>query len=418
MTDPLTVLNAEDPPVQPDPEFAARLRRKLESALSLPTGTRGVEMSGTTAALADLTDDVPSIPEYPRPAALPYLTVADARGAIAWYRDALGAELHGEPIVMDDGRIGHAELAIGDGVLYLADEFTAMGLRAPEPGWTSVSLMLHVPDTDAALSRARRFGAEIEREPYQAHGFRGATIRDPFGHRWMISGPVVELIRPGDIGYLSLHTPDVRLAAAFYGHVLGWSVDDDGQVTNTVEHIALSRGEGTLRCYYAVTDIEAARTAIIAAGGRAEGPRRFALGESMDATDPDGNPFAVYVPESAQRRPALNGAGAGELSYLTHEVADSAVFRDFYSALFGWTFEPGRVADGWQIGHTQPMAGVAGGAQRQTVVPMWTVTDIEIAVRRVRDAGGTVLSEPAQQSYGLMAECTDDQGGRFYLGQF
>ncbi len=212
---------------------------------------------------------------------------------------------------MDDGRIGHAELAIGDGVLYLADEFTAMGLRAPEPGWTSVSLMLHVPDTDAALSRARRFGAEIEREPYQAHGFRGATIRDPFGHRWMISGPVVELIRPGDIGYLSLHTPDVRLAAAFYGHVLGWSVDDDGQVTNTVERIALSRGEGTLRCYYAVTDIEAARTAIIAAGGRAEGLRRFALGESMDATDPDGNPFAVYVPESAQRRPALNGAGAG-----------------------------------------------------------------------------------------------------------
>ncbi len=59
MTDPLTVLNAEDPPVQPDPEFAARLRRQLESALSLPTGTRGVEMSGTTAALADLTDDVP-----------------------------------------------------------------------------------------------------------------------------------------------------------------------------------------------------------------------------------------------------------------------------------------------------------------------------------------------------------------------
>lgn len=418
MTDPLTVLNAEDPPVQPDPEFAARLRRQLESALSLPTGIQGVEMSGTTAALADLTDDEPSTVERPRPAALPYLTVADARGAIAWYRDALGAELIDEPIVMDDGRIGHAELAIGDGVLYLADEFAEMGLRAPTPGRISVSLMLHVADTDMVLSRARQFGAEVEREPYQAHGSRGATIRDPFGHRWMISGPVAELIRPGDIGYLSVRTPDVRLAAAFYGHVLGWAVDAGGQVTNTVERIVLSPGDSTLVCCYAVADLASAQTAIAAAGGHVEGPRPGGGSDGAAATDPAGMPFEVYVPDAAQRRPALNGAGPGELSYVTHEVADSAAFRNFYASVFGWTFEPGRVADGWQIDQTQPMAGVAGGAQRQTVVPMWTVADIEVAVRRVREAGGTVLSEPAPQPYGLMAECTDDQGGRFYLGQF
>ena len=49
--------------------------------------------------------------------------MAGARDAIAWYVDALGATLVGEPIVMDDGRIGHAELALGGGVLYLADEY-------------------------------------------------------------------------------------------------------------------------------------------------------------------------------------------------------------------------------------------------------------------------------------------------------
>jgi uncharacterized glyoxalase superfamily protein PhnB len=180
MTDPLQVLNAEDPPVQPDPAFAARLRARLESAVSFPPGTEGVVMGETTAAIA----------EPPLPAALPYLTVGDARAAIAWYREAFGAEVIGEPIVMDDQRIGHAELRIADGVLYLADEFAEIGLKAPVPGATSVSLMLHVADTDAALARARGRGAEVEREPYEAHGFRTATIRDPFGHRWMLSGPM------------------------------------------------------------------------------------------------------------------------------------------------------------------------------------------------------------------------------------
>lgn len=49
---------------------------------------------------------------------------------------------------------------------------------------------------------------------------------------------------------------------------------------------------------------------------------------------------------------------------------------------------------------------------------MWTVDDIDAAVARVREAGGTVLDEPSRQPYGLSAECTDDQGSRFYLGQF
>src|SRR5271166_4310853 len=102
--DPLTVLHGDDLLVQPDPAFAARLRSRLESALTLPAGTEGVVMSGTADAIAE-----------PRPAALPYLTVADARAAIAWYTEALNAVLLGDPIVMADGRIGHAEIAIGAG---------------------------------------------------------------------------------------------------------------------------------------------------------------------------------------------------------------------------------------------------------------------------------------------------------------
>ena len=175
MTDPLTVLGGDDPPVQPDPAFAARLRARLEAALSPPRRTRGVIIS--TA--------------LPRPAALPYLTVADARAAMAWYVDAFGAVVMGEPITMDDGRVGHAELALAGGVLYLADEFPEIGLKAPVPQSVSVSLMLSVADTDAALDRARDRGAAVQREPYEGHGARAATIIDPFGHRWMLSGPVL-----------------------------------------------------------------------------------------------------------------------------------------------------------------------------------------------------------------------------------
>ena len=149
----------------------------------------------------------------PRPAALPYLTVANARDAIAWYVDALGAVVVGEPFVMADGRIGHAELALSGGVLYLADEYPEIGLRGPAPQANSVSLMLEVPDTDAALERARERGAQVQREPYEDHGSRGAAIIDPFGHRWMLSGPMTGAAVPiqhGDVGYVSVWTPGRR----------------------------------------------------------------------------------------------------------------------------------------------------------------------------------------------------------------
>ncbi|MDP7703884.1 VOC family protein [Mycobacterium sp. TY815] len=413
--DPLDVLHTEDLPVQPDPGFAARLRRRLESALSLP---EGVLMSGTTTTVSGLNQDSAA---PPRPAALPYLSVRDARAAIDWYAAAFGAVLVGEAIVMDDGRIGHAELEIGDGVLYLADEYPELGLRGPAPGAVSVSLMLHVGDTDAALRRAREHGATVQREIYEGHGARNATIVDPFGHRWMLSGPMsTPGIRQGDLGFISLSVPDVERAAAFYSHVLGWTVDAAShRVTNTELPTDIRAGAAPgLFCCYAVTDLAGAREAITGAGGSVGETRRTEHGTTLDATDPQGASFAVYEPVAGRERPALNGSGPGELSYVTYDVTDSAGFRDFYGRVLGWTFEPGRVADGWQVQDAHPMSGAAGGSPRRVTVPMWTVDDIDSAVARVREAGGTVLDEPSRQPYGLSAECTDDQGSRFYLGQF
>jgi predicted enzyme related to lactoylglutathione lyase len=424
--DPLSVLHTDDLPVQPDPAFAARLRRRLESALSMPDRPQGeIVMSGTAEAISELTD--PSATNEsataPRPAALPYLSVGNARAAIAWYTDALNAVLVGNPIVMDDGRIGHAEIAIADGVLYLADEHPEYGLKAPAPGAVSVSLMLHVADADAALQRARGRGATVEREIYENYGTRNATIIDPFGHRWMLSGPVATsvAIQHGDIGYVSVWTPDADRAAAFYGHVLGWTYDPGAhKVTNTELSTGISANTGrpSFFCCYAVNDVQAARAAISEAGGVPGEIRHTDYGIILDATDPQGVAFAVYQPPASDKRPELNGSGPGELSYVTYQVTDSAGFRDFYGRVLGWTFEPGRVADGWQVTPVHPMSGVAGGNDHPATVPMWRVADIDAAVARVREAGGAVLQEPARQPYGVTAECTDDQGGRFYLGEF
>lgn len=424
--DPLAVLHGADHPVTPDPAFAARLRARLESALSLPNKTEGVDMSGTDTAIAELTETTTATavaPAAPRSAAIPYLAVAGATRAIDWYTEALGAVLVGEPIVMDDGRVGHAELSIGGGVFYLADEFPEIGLKAPAPQAVSVSLMLHVGDTDAALERARTSGANVVREIYENYGARSATIVDPFGHRWMLSGPVtgaVGRIRHGDIGYVSVWTADPGRSATFYAHVLGWRYDPASrQVTNTTQHIGIVAvpGPPTLFCCYAVADVDAARQAILAAGGTAGEISQAPHGPTVDAGDPFGTAFAVYQPTGAAPRPALNGTGPGELSYVTFQVSDSTAFREFYGRVLGWTFEPGRVEDGWQIQSVHPMSGAAGGSTENVTLPMWTVDDVVAAVARVREAGGTVLEEPSQQSYGMSALCADDQGVRFYLGQ-
>lgn len=421
--DPLTVLNGNDQPVSPDPAFAARLRARLESALTLPERTQGVDMSGTETAIAEL-NEPSAATAPPRSAVVPYLTVPDARAAIAWYVDALGAVKIGEPIVMDDGRIGHAELELAGGVLYLADEYPEIGLKAPSPQANSVSLMLEVPDTDAALERARILGAQVQREPYENYGTRNAAIIDPSGHRWMLSGPATGAtvqIQHGDVGYVSVWAPDAERAAAFYGHVLGWTYDPaTGQVTNTRQPIGISgvAGAGTLFCCYAVTDLDGARRAIVSGGGEPGQTREFDFGTVLEATDPTGAPFAVFLPAGETPRPELNGSGPGELSYITYEVPDSTTFKQFYSRVLFWTFEPGRIDDGWGVQGSQPMSGMAGGAEQTTTVPMWTVADIDAAVSRVIEAGGTVLQQPSRQDYGVMAECTDDQGCRFYLGQF
>ncbi len=123
-------------------------------------------------------------------ALVPYLAVEDARAAITWYGDVLGARLEGDPIVMPDGRIGHSELRVGDAMIYLSDAHPELGVVAPVPGAVSVSLVLAVDDTDAVLARLEAAGGHRDREPEDGRGERSVWVIDPFGHRWLLYSPL------------------------------------------------------------------------------------------------------------------------------------------------------------------------------------------------------------------------------------
>ncbi|MGH9670678.1 MAG: VOC family protein, partial [Terriglobales bacterium] len=114
--------------------------------------------------------------------------IQGAAAAIEFYRKAFGAtEL--VRMAQPDGRIGHAELRIGDSVVMLADEVPEMGYRGPKSlGGTPVSILLYFDDVDAVVARAVAAGAKLTREVKdQFYGDRSGVIEDPFGHLWTIA---------------------------------------------------------------------------------------------------------------------------------------------------------------------------------------------------------------------------------------
>lgn len=129
---------------------------------------------------------------YPR--VTPYLIVDDASAAIDFYKSVLGATERmrmGGP----DGKVGHAELGIGDSVIMLADEHPEMDARGPKTvGGTPVSLHVYVEDADRVFERAIETGAEALRPVEDKfYGDRSGSFEDPFGHHWHVATHVEEV---------------------------------------------------------------------------------------------------------------------------------------------------------------------------------------------------------------------------------
>ena len=124
----------------------------------------------------------------------PYLAVDDAEKAIEYYTKAFGAK---ETVRMEgpDGRIGHAELKIGDSLVMLSDPFPQASTTPPkELGGTSSSIFMYVEDVDAVVQKAVDAGATVTMEVEdQFWGDRFGSITDPFGHNWSIATHIEDL---------------------------------------------------------------------------------------------------------------------------------------------------------------------------------------------------------------------------------
>jgi uncharacterized glyoxalase superfamily protein PhnB/uncharacterized protein YbjT (DUF2867 family) len=118
----------------------------------------------------------------------PYLTIKDAVRALEFYTKAFGA-IESFRLLMPDGRLGHAEIRLGDSVIMLSDEFLEYGGKAPRTlGGSPVSLHLYVEDVDAFFERALAGGAkELKPVKDQFYGDRSGELEDPFGHRWWVA---------------------------------------------------------------------------------------------------------------------------------------------------------------------------------------------------------------------------------------
>jgi PhnB protein len=129
----------------------------------------------------------------------PYLRVKDAGRAIEFYKRAFGATEKFR-LTEPSGRIGHCELLFGSTTLMLSEEYPEYGFLGPQSiGGTSISIHLHLDDADAAIERAVAAGATVVRPASDAfYGERSGTVRDPFGHEWML-GHSIEDVTPEEM---------------------------------------------------------------------------------------------------------------------------------------------------------------------------------------------------------------------------
>lgn len=298
MTDPFEALREPVVPVTPDPSFAARLRERLTRAVLHHDQGEIMAVQATGRA-----------PAWP-PALTPYLVVSDARAALDWYTEVLGARLRGEPHIDTDGTIGHMEVDIGDAVLMFAeasDLYPDVPVQAPDaPTTFSHSLHLEVPNVDETVVLARRHGAVVQREPADQPYGRSATIVDPFGHRWLLMKPPARAtrLRQGDTVRVTMVATDAVRAKEFYEAVLEvpftpggtpgtWGTDE------TQPQISMWSPENTapeVQLCFRVDDVEAAVERVRAAGGTHDAVASRPYGLIVECTDDQGAHFQLWQP--------------------------------------------------------------------------------------------------------------------------
>ena len=140
-----------------------------------------------------------STPAIQYPPVIPAIAVQDAARAIEFYKTAFGAVELYRLTDPESGKVGHAELNLNGGMLMISDEYPAFHKTPQTLGGTSARFVIMVDNVDAMTERAKAAGATVIRPPTtEFYGCRGASLRDPFGHEWMLQ-QVVEQVSPDEM---------------------------------------------------------------------------------------------------------------------------------------------------------------------------------------------------------------------------
>jgi uncharacterized glyoxalase superfamily protein PhnB len=315
--DPFDALRVADQPTAPDAGYARRLKARVAAALNEPPPADTIELpERRTTTMATTTTAATKVATI-----TPYICVADAAAALAWYADAFGAVEHVR-YVGDDGRVGHAEITIDGARVMLSDEHREIGVVAPTGPGHDVALHLNVADVDSMFARAVAKGAIGERPPEdQPYGERSSAIVDPFGHRWMIqttiANPTIEQVSaqtpgytitgrrtPVELGYVTLGFADTHRAARFFGELFGWETEqgksgaDYAHVSNTRLPLGLTPDgvdtEPVL--YFRVDDVERYAARVVELGGEVVSRQTYDSGPNAVCHDDQGRVCQLWQP--------------------------------------------------------------------------------------------------------------------------
>lgn len=231
--------------------------------------------------------------------------------------------------------------------------------------------------------------------------------------------------RHGDVSYVTLAVPDAAAGRRFYGRVLGWrfgtgALESEGnQTADVVPQVGLWPGSAWREgigvgaiLSWRVDDIETSVGRLRVAGGSATDAEQLPYGLQSECSDGNGLHFWLHQLPPPEGRAGPNGGREGDLSYLVLRVADLDRARRLFSEVLGWSYSPGNT--GVHVEGPEPMTGMSEGTPGVTLC--YRVEDLELAVERVRAAGGRA-AEVGSRPYGFESLCADDQGVEFFLHQ-
>lgn len=221
----------------------------------------------------------------------------------------------------------------------------------------------------------------------------------------------------GDHHYFVLHTPDLTTSSTFFSDLLGWQIND-GEVENTAFMGAISdRHDRAIWVH--VDDCATACEQLKALGGTAQQTQEEASGPSVECHDDQGNRFHMgTLSQAYQDVPRPDPLPEGELGYFTIRVGDTDRAVDFYSRLFGWTFDPpGSSGIQPEYRHCNPGTLPFGFTKAGETSPSFyfSVDDVDDAADRVRALGGHHADIAGSENGPTVTGCTDPVGVRFEL---